>query len=136
MKKLFLIIVLSLVSNFVFSQDSIVGTPKIDNTKYAGSMSKNIYESLSDIERESFKECLDVCGLNLDSLKWVDSTLFSQLSKGTANCSEMVVWKYTNKEGVKTWSTKHGEGSLSYPQSIVFIERFNGYTRFTFQVYY
>ena len=135
MKNLFFAL-LTLTTSSIFGQDSFVGTPRIDNSKYAGEVSKSFFENLSEVEKVAFLECLSECNLSLDSLHYVDSELFNSLSKRTFNGTEKIVWKRTNESGLKSYVEKYGEEKLPYPQYIVFVERNLGYTKFTLQVYY
>jgi hypothetical protein len=136
MKKLIQILILSVLSNSLLAQYPKILTPKLDPNKKSEYISKEFFESLTLEEQTSFLGCLSLFGLEFDSLNWIDSDIIKKISNDSLDCNKKVICKYTNENSYKTRQVEISDNNLPNPKCFVYVERFDLYSRFTFQFYY
>ena len=136
MKKLITFILFLLMTNFVISQSSNVTYPTNKTFMYGGEMTKDLFNLLNSDEQDAYLQCVELCGLNPDSVVWVTGDVVQKIADNLDFCSERVAWTSTDSKIGETDVIRLGEGSLKNPECIVFIKRQNGVTKFTFQMYY
>ena len=136
MKKIIQILILSVLGSSLFAQDPKILTPKLDPNKKSEYISKEFFECLTLEEQSSFMGCLSLFGIELDSLNWIDSEFIIALSNDSLNCNRKIIWKYTNDVSFKTKKIELSDSALPYPKCFVYLERFDNFSRFTFEFYY
>ena len=136
MKKIILISSFIFLGKIVLCQEPKLITPKLDPNKKSEYISLEFFESLNPQEQNSFLGCLSLLGIELDSLQWIDSDIIKKISNDSLDCNKKVIYKYTNDNSYKTRQVEVTDTVLSSPKCFVYVERFDLYSRFTFQFYY
>jgi hypothetical protein len=132
MKKIFLIISMSFLSVTLFSQVFYNETSK--NLRYAGGLTPQVFAMLDTQDRQLLFDCIAECGVDRDSVVWIQKNVYDNLDNPEF---------YHTKVVVKTTSGRHsgsnifdGINALEKPQFMVFIDRYNGETEILLQMYY
>ena len=132
MKKIFLIGFMSFLSVTLFSQVFYNETSK--NLRYAGGLTPQVFAMLDTQDRQLLFDCIAECGVNRDSVIWIQKNVYDNLSNPEF---------YHTKVVVKTTSGRHsgsnvfdGINTLEKPQFMVFIDRYKGETEIKLQMYY
>ena len=131
MKVLFcLFSMLMLVFQITYSQN-------LDDFRFGGNMSDNVWNKLTSEEKNLFYECVKECGLNKDSIVWVSDSVFNLILKDDKKLNTKVVRKHTDCIGDKVLYFKSSTGcELDTKECMVFIDRSKGRTEIVLQMYY
>ena len=132
MKKIFLIVFMSLLYIISFSQ--VFYNQTSNNLRYARGLTPQVIEILDIKEKQMLFECISECGVNKDSVIWIQKSVYDNLKNPDF---------YHTKVIVKTTSGRNsgsniydGVNTLEKPQFMVFIDRYNGETEIRLQMYY
>ena len=100
-----------------------------------GDVDSTDWEKMNDDERKMFLACLNECGLNQKSVKWLTLKTIDCLIKSDAFFSCKVVTKYNDSRGEGV-EVNEGYYQLKEPECVVFIVRENGVSMVKLQMYY
>jgi hypothetical protein len=132
MKKVILIVFMSLLSVTSFSQ--VFYNQSSNNLRYAGGLTPQVFEMLDTQERQMLFDCISECGVNKDSVVWIQKDVYDNLRDPRFYHTKVVV-KTTSGQNSGS-NVYDGFNTLEKPQFMVFIDRYNGETEIRLQMYY
>ena len=132
MKKIFLIGFISFLSVTLFSQVFYNQTSK--NLRYAGGLTPQVFELLDTQDRQLLFDCISECGVNKDSVIWIQKDVYDNLDNPDFYHTKIVIKRTSSSHSVS--EVYDGLNSLEKPQFMVFIDRYNGETEILLQMYY
>ena len=74
MKKIFLIVFMSLLSVTLFSQ--VFYNQTSNSLRYAGGLTPQVFEMLDTQEKQMLFDCISECGVNKDSIIWIQKSVY------------------------------------------------------------
>ena len=105
-----------------------------NNLRHAGGLTPQVFELLDTQERQMLFDCISECGVNKDSVIWIQKSVYDNLKNPDF---------YHTKVVVKTTSGRNsgsniygGVNTLEKPQFMIFIDRYNDETEIRLQMYY
>jgi hypothetical protein len=127
-----ILLFLILLSSNSFSQ--IFHNSDTDNLRYAGALTKEVIALLYEDEKRLLNACIQECGINPDSAKWISPAVYEQLIDPDYYHT-MVAYKSSSNQigGINLYD---GKNKLTKPELIVFIDRYNGEFEVIVQKYY
>ena len=132
MKKIFLIISMSLLSVTLFSQ--VFHNQTSNNLRYAGGLTPQVFEMLDTQERQMLFDCISECGVNKDSVIWIQKDVYDNLDNPDYYHTKIVIKRTSSRISIS--KVYDGLNTLEKPQFMVFIDRYNGQTKILLQMYY
>ena len=130
--KILTIIIFLFISQIACSQ--VFYNQTSNNLRHAGGLTPQVFELLDTQERQMLFDCISECGVNKDSVIWIQKSVYDNLTNPDF---------YHTKVVVKTTSGRNsgsniydGVNTLEKPQFMVFIDRYNDETEIRLQMYY
>lgn len=124
---------------FIFithSQPAIRTTISSDDYRFGGSMTDEILQNLRPDEQKAYLIALDSLGLKKDSILWADSEFINQLASDENSCSQKNLWINTKDFIPEIKIIREVKNRLNFPRYMIFFKREEGFSYYTFQIYY
>ena len=118
MKKIFLIGFISFLSVTLFSQVFYNQTSK--NLRYAGGLTPQVFELLDTQDRQLLFDCISECGVNKDSVIWIQKDVYDNLDNPDFYHTKIVIKRTSSSHSVS--AIYDGLNTLEKPQFMVFID--------------
>lgn len=124
------------INFFTHTQPAIRTTISSDDYHFGGSMTDEILYKLKSEEQKAYFTALDSLGLNKDSISWADSEFINQIASDENSCSQKNLWINTKDFIPEIEIIREVKNRLNFPRYMIFFKREEGFSYYTFQIYY
>jgi hypothetical protein len=85
-------------------------------------------------EKQMLFDCISECGVNKDSVIWIQKDVYDNLDNPDYYHTKIVIKRTSSRISIS--KVYDGLNTLEKPQFMVFIDRYNGQTKILLQMYY